>query len=559
MTDHTSTKDGASPVLEIRTFLIADIRGYTRFTLDRGDEAAGRLAARFAAVASEVIERHNGAILELRGDEILAVFGSTRRALCASVALQTRFLIETRADPTLPLAVGIGMDAGEAVPVNGGFRGSALNLAARLCSRSGPGEILVSQHAVHLAGKVDGISYETLNRVRLKGMPDPIHPVRVTSETADMARDVGPLLRSYAGHSIPWKRPRMLLIAAASVLLLGVLALFVPALRDEPKGGQKTGPSDDGSHSDRPTIPEGLVKISPDLDRVVRTQRNLGGVVEVGYESVWVEKVGKVLQIDPDTGSVTRTLRFNPRKGGPLAVGSGAVWVAGCDVLTMIDPDTDEVQRFPWPRDVGAVLFPPTDRAQDHGCIRTGARMIAGGGALWFTSTSAEWVAKVDVPLEAVELTKLDTAGGCCNHPISFGFDSLWAVSHHPGRLNRIHAETGEIVQKIPLSGAGDSVLAAEGSVWVLDSLGGTLTQFTRTGDRIVSTARVPSGSLGLASGAGSLWLLNSAKALLYKFDPHSHEVVGTIEAGLGSPSLTFGEGHLWLGDSTILGDRSGG
>ena len=36
---------------EIRTFLIADVRGYTRFTLEHGDEAAARLASRFAAIA----------------------------------------------------------------------------------------------------------------------------------------------------------------------------------------------------------------------------------------------------------------------------------------------------------------------------------------------------------------------------------------------------------------------------------------------------------------------------------------------------------------------------
>jgi class 3 adenylate cyclase len=36
----------------IRTFLIADIRGYTRFTLEYGDEAAARLAARFAQLES---------------------------------------------------------------------------------------------------------------------------------------------------------------------------------------------------------------------------------------------------------------------------------------------------------------------------------------------------------------------------------------------------------------------------------------------------------------------------------------------------------------------------
>jgi class 3 adenylate cyclase len=33
---------------EIRTFLIADVRGYTRYTQGHGDEAAARLASAFA-------------------------------------------------------------------------------------------------------------------------------------------------------------------------------------------------------------------------------------------------------------------------------------------------------------------------------------------------------------------------------------------------------------------------------------------------------------------------------------------------------------------------------
>jgi class 3 adenylate cyclase len=34
----------------LKTFLIADVRGYSRFTERRGDEAAGMLATRFADI-----------------------------------------------------------------------------------------------------------------------------------------------------------------------------------------------------------------------------------------------------------------------------------------------------------------------------------------------------------------------------------------------------------------------------------------------------------------------------------------------------------------------------
>jgi WD40 repeat protein/class 3 adenylate cyclase len=174
----------------IKTFLIADVRGYTRFTNERGDEAAARLATRFAELARESIEAAGGTLVELRGDEALAVFDSARQALRAAADLQERFVADTVADPSLPLAVGIGLDAGEAVPVDGGYRGGALNLAARLCSLAGPGEVLVSPGVAHLARKVEGLDYVERGAVRVKGLEKPVEVVAVRSEREDVARDL---------------------------------------------------------------------------------------------------------------------------------------------------------------------------------------------------------------------------------------------------------------------------------------------------------------------------------------------------------------------------------
>jgi DNA-binding SARP family transcriptional activator/class 3 adenylate cyclase len=171
---------------EIRTFLIADVRGYTLFTQQRGDEAAATLAARFADIVREQVEARDGSVIELRGDEALAVFGSPRQAIRTAVELQTRLLRETLASPDLPLPVGIGLDAGEAVQVEGGYRGGALNLAARLCGQAGPGEILCSQSLVHLAHALDGISYVDRGELHLKGLSDPVHVLAITSDGIDV-------------------------------------------------------------------------------------------------------------------------------------------------------------------------------------------------------------------------------------------------------------------------------------------------------------------------------------------------------------------------------------
>ena len=178
----------AAPALNI--FLIADIRGYTTFTHAKGDEAAAALSTRFADLTEQVVGDAGGSLVELRGDEALVAFTSARQAIRAATDLQSRFVEETVRDPSLPLAVGIGLDAGEAVAVAGGFRGGALNLAARLCSVAGPGEILSTREVVHLARRVDGVTQIDRGSATFKGLTEPVSVIELRREGWDPALDL---------------------------------------------------------------------------------------------------------------------------------------------------------------------------------------------------------------------------------------------------------------------------------------------------------------------------------------------------------------------------------
>jgi class 3 adenylate cyclase/WD40 repeat protein/energy-coupling factor transporter ATP-binding protein EcfA2 len=175
------TEAGFGGTAQLLSFLIADIRGYTAFTQSRGDEAAAELAGKFARVAREGIEAHEGRLLELRGDEALAVFTSARASLRAAVALQEVFADETTLDPGLPLTVGMGLDAGEVVPVEGGYRGGALNRAARLCSLAKAGEALASAGVAHLAGAVEEVTLSEWGTAQVKGLAEPVRAYTVSS------------------------------------------------------------------------------------------------------------------------------------------------------------------------------------------------------------------------------------------------------------------------------------------------------------------------------------------------------------------------------------------
>jgi WD40 repeat protein/DNA-binding SARP family transcriptional activator/class 3 adenylate cyclase len=201
----------------IRIFLVADIRGYTVFTQERGDEAAASLAATFADIVREHVQARDGSVIELRGDEALAVFRSPRQAIRAAVELQAGLLQATRTTPDLPLPVGIGLDAGEAVPVEGGYRGGALNLAARLCGEAGPGEILASQNLVHFARTVKGVRHLDRGELHLKGFSDPVHVLTIASEESDVSKEIRALLPSRAARPAYGGRMQFRVLGALEV------------------------------------------------------------------------------------------------------------------------------------------------------------------------------------------------------------------------------------------------------------------------------------------------------------------------------------------------------
>ena len=141
------------------------------------------MTAQFVEVVTEDVETHGGKVVEIRGDEALAVFTSARQAIRCAVALQARFDEEAELDHDLPLRVGIGIDSGESVALeDGSFRGAALNVAARLCGRAHGGEVIVTEATYRLAGRMEGLTFSDRGRVHLKNISDPIHILQVYSE-----------------------------------------------------------------------------------------------------------------------------------------------------------------------------------------------------------------------------------------------------------------------------------------------------------------------------------------------------------------------------------------
>ena len=279
----------------VRTFLIADIRGYTRFTETHGDEASARLAATFRDIVSEGVQVRGGTLIEIRGDEALAVFDSARQALRAAVDLQNRFAEETDPDSNCPIKVGIGVDSGEAIKLDdGSFRGAALNVAARLCGLAQGGEIIVSEGTSHLAGRLPGLRYVDRGRAHLKGIADTVRLIRVVPEGDQEQSQPWILMIFGKPGRIGWR------VALGVVLIAAATAASVVYLTAGNKGETSSGATPSTVTTPVTTPPEGE-KVAPAADVVALIPTSL--------------RKGCVKQGVPDIGAVATAVCLPPAGG----------------------------------------------------------------------------------------------------------------------------------------------------------------------------------------------------------------------------------------------------
>lgn len=163
--------------IEELTFLFSDIRGFTSFTEQNAPDVVVETLNRVLGDQTEIIARHGGDIDKYVGDEIVAVFsGETaiRDAAVASLEIQQRF--QADGERYLGLHVGIGINSGSVVVGEIGSElradftavGDNVNVAARLCSGAGPGEVLLS-NAVATLLRNDGASLDGPYRMVVKG------------------------------------------------------------------------------------------------------------------------------------------------------------------------------------------------------------------------------------------------------------------------------------------------------------------------------------------------------------------------------------------------------
>jgi adenylate cyclase len=155
--------------------LFADLAGYARLTVERGDEEALGAVERFVDAVEQTLPP-DARVIKTLGDEVMVV-GSDAAAL-TGWAVQLQSTIAPGEPPPR-----IGIHYGEALYRDGDYYGREVNRAARVVARAGGGEVLVTRPVVDVAAGVDGVELDRIGEVGLKGFSEPTELFTASART----------------------------------------------------------------------------------------------------------------------------------------------------------------------------------------------------------------------------------------------------------------------------------------------------------------------------------------------------------------------------------------
>ncbi len=167
-----------------------DLAGNSRLTGEDEEGTHQQLSACLDAITASV-EHHNGNVLHLAGDAVLADFGTVVDALTCAVGTQRDLDIRNKGLPDeRKLKFRIGINLGDVIVDRNEIYGDGVNVAARLETLAEPGGICISGTVYDAIGTKLRLNYEFMGERVVKNIARPVRAYRIVLvETKESERE----------------------------------------------------------------------------------------------------------------------------------------------------------------------------------------------------------------------------------------------------------------------------------------------------------------------------------------------------------------------------------
>ena len=170
----------------LAAILVADVAGYSRL-MQADDHATVATLEAYRTVFREHVEAHQGRIVDMAGDSVLAVFEAATEAVRAAFEIQGAL---AQRNEVLPeerrMRFRIGVNLGEVIAKpDGTVYGDGVNIAARLESIAEPGGVTISGTVFdHVKNRLD-VAFDFIGEQAVKNIAEPVRAYRVLLEYAE--------------------------------------------------------------------------------------------------------------------------------------------------------------------------------------------------------------------------------------------------------------------------------------------------------------------------------------------------------------------------------------
>ena len=168
---------------KLTAILAADVAGYSRL-MQVDDRATVATLETYRGVFREHIKAHEGRIVDMAGDSVLAVFDSPTEAVHAAFDIQSVLAERNEALPEKRrMRFRIGVNLGDVISkADGTVYGDGVNIAARLESIAEPGGVTISGTVFDQVKNRVRVGFDFIGKQAVKNIVEPVRAYRMVAE-----------------------------------------------------------------------------------------------------------------------------------------------------------------------------------------------------------------------------------------------------------------------------------------------------------------------------------------------------------------------------------------
>lgn len=170
----------------LAAIFVLDVYGFSKMMARDESGTLARVLEQQREVIEPQISGHDGRVVKLMGDGVLAEFPSVTSAVQAAVAIQSSVAKKANTHDGStgddPLLVRIGINLGEVISEGSDIYGDGVNVAARLEALARPGGIALSEAAHSQLKLRPPLNFENIGPHQVKNIPEPVQVYHLSSD-----------------------------------------------------------------------------------------------------------------------------------------------------------------------------------------------------------------------------------------------------------------------------------------------------------------------------------------------------------------------------------------